>query len=252
MKPGNTKAGEMNPASQWRYLLLTCGIIASLLYIAMNIFIPMFYPGYNAASQVVSEISAIGAPTRTLWVIPGILYSLLVAAFGWGIRLSADKNRYLKILGTLMIISGLVGLAWSPMHRREVIAAGGGSFTDTWHIVMTFITLGMMLLLIGFGAAAMGKSFRTYSFITLGVFIVFGVLTWLQSPGISSNSNTPLIGVWERINIAAYMGWMMVLAVLLLRRGKNNPLIMTAADEKSRAKVKSNGRPYAKTKQTIK
>ena len=72
MKPDKAPAGRKAPVSQWGNLLLTCGIIASLLYIAMNIIIPMFYPGYNPVSRVVSELSAIGAPTRTIWVVPAV------------------------------------------------------------------------------------------------------------------------------------------------------------------------------------
>jgi hypothetical membrane protein len=251
MRPVKMQAGNKTGAFQWSNLLLTCGIIASLLYIAMNLFIPLFYPGYDPVSQVVSELSAIGAPTRTIWLVPGILYSLLVAAFGWGISLSAGKSRNLHLVGTLMIISGLIGLAWSPMHRREILAAGGGSFTDTWHIVMTFITLVMMLLIIGFAAAAMKRSFRIYSFLTVVVFMVFGILTWLASPGISTNVPTPMIGVWERINIGAYMLWMIVLAVLLLQRAKGKKLIITAADETFKGKIKSNGHPQSKIKHSI-
>ena len=56
--------------------LLICGILSSLLYFAINIIVPMQYPGYNSASQVPSELSAIGAPTRMLWSVlrPPILY----------------------------------------------------------------------------------------------------------------------------------------------------------------------------------
>jgi hypothetical protein len=137
------------------------------------------------------------------------------------------------------------------MHRREILAAGGGSFTDTWHIVMTFITLVMMLLIIGFAAASMNRSFRIYSFLTVVVFMVFGILTWLASPGISTNVPTPMIGVWERINIGAYMLWMIVLAVLLLQRAKSTRLIMTAPDESFKGKIKSNGHPQSKIKHSI-
>lgn len=250
MKPIEVQARNNTRDTQLQNLLLSCGIISSLLYIAMNICVPMFYPGYNAASQAVSELSAIGAPTRALWVVPGILYSLLVAAFGWGIRLVAGKTKYLHILGTLMLISGLVGLAWTPMHRREILAAGGGSFTDTWHILMTFITLLLMLLMIGFGAAAMGRSFRIYSLLTVVVFIVFGTLTWLASPGISTNAPTPMLGVYERINIGVYMLWVTVLAVLLLRRSTRTGLI-TETGERIKEKTRRSNHLQPKIKHSI-
>src|SRR5438105_3351493 len=89
-------------------LLLLCGALSSLLYIAMNVIVPLQWPGYSAFSQVVSELSAIGAPTRTLWVVLGIAYDLLLIAFGWGIWRSARDSRSLRVLAVLMVLGGLI------------------------------------------------------------------------------------------------------------------------------------------------
>ena len=197
--------------------LLFCGVLASLLYIAMNIFIPPLYEGYNWVTQTVSELSAVGAPTRPLWFVLGIIYTLLVAGFGWGVLKSAGEKRSLRIVGILLIINGLIGLTWSPMHQRDVLVAGGGTFTDTWHIVMSIITVLLMFLSIGFGAAAFGKGFRFYSIVTIIVFIVFGVLTFTEAPDVDKNLPTPYIGLWERINIDAFMVWILVFTNNLLK-----------------------------------
>src|SRR5947208_12543288 len=74
-----------------RKVLLVCGIFSSLLYVAMNVFVAMLWASYNSASQTVSELSAIGAPTRPLWVSLGVAYTLLVAAFGCGVWSSARQ-----------------------------------------------------------------------------------------------------------------------------------------------------------------
>jgi amino acid transporter len=147
---------------------------------------------------------------------------LLVAAFGWGILRSADGKRSLRVAGILMILHGMFGLTWSPMHQREVLAAGGGTFSDTWHIVMSAITVLLMFLSIGFGAAAFGKGFRVYSIITIIIFIVFGVLTFLEAPNVDKNLPTPFIGLWERINIAAFMSWLIVFSIIHLRSEKSH------------------------------
>jgi len=207
-----------------RRFLLYCGVLASLLYIAMNIFFPFLYEGYNWVTQTVSELSAVDAPTRPLWVPLGIVYTLLVAAFGWGIFKLPGQKRSLRIAGILLFLHGILGLTWSPMHQREVLAAGGGTFTDTWHIVMSAITVLLMFLAIGFGAAALSKRFRFYSVATILVFIVFGVLTFTEAPNVDKNLPTPFIGLWERINIAAFMIWMFVVAVILLHNEKKSSL----------------------------
>ena len=198
-------------------LFLVCGMLSSILYVAMNIFVPMQWEGYSTVSQTISELSAIDAPTRSLWVPLGIVYALLTTAFGWGVRISTIKNRPLRIAGALLFINGVISLFWPPMHQREVLAAGGGTMTDTMHIVFSFVTVLLFMLTIGFGAAAFGKVFRLYSIATLVILVVFGILTGMQAPEMEANRPTPLMGVWERINIGVYMLWVIVLAIILLR-----------------------------------
>ena len=197
-------------------LLLVCGILSSLWYISINIIVPMQDPGYNVASQTVSELSAIGSPTRSLWNLLSPFYSLLIIPFGWGIWLSSGHNRKLQAVGVMMLIYGFSGFFWPPMHLREALAAGEGSPTDTIHIVFAMMTIGLMLLIIGFGAAGLGKKFRLFSIICIVVFIVFGVLIGLDSPGISANLPTPWIGIWQRINIGVFLLWVAVFAMRLL------------------------------------
>ena len=183
----------------------------------MNVFVAMQWEGYSSASQTVSELSALGTPTRPLWVSLGIVYSLLVAAFGWGVWTSAGRNRPLRVIGGLIVANALIGLAWPPMHQREVLAAGGGTLTDTLHIVWTVVTNLLFMLQIGFGAAAFGKRFRWYSIATMVTLVAFGALTGMEAPGLEANLPTPFIGVWERIGIGIFMLWVVVLATVLLR-----------------------------------
>jgi Protein of unknown function (DUF998) len=150
-----------------RKVLLACGLAASLLYLAMNVFVPMQWDTYSSFSQTISELSAIGAPTRPLWLPLGILYTLLVAAFGVGVWKSAHRNRSLRVLGGLFVASGLIGLGWLPMHQRAVLAAGGATITDTMHIVWSVVTVALMMFEMGFAAAAFGDRFRRYSIATI-------------------------------------------------------------------------------------
>jgi hypothetical protein len=43
---------------------LSCGLISAALYVAMLVVVPFAWTGYSSTSQTVSELSAIGAPTR--------------------------------------------------------------------------------------------------------------------------------------------------------------------------------------------
>ena len=203
-------------------ILLFCGILSSLLYMAMNVFIARLYEGYNSISQAVSELSAIGAPTKSLWVFPGVIYTLLVAAFGWGILKSARHNKPLRITGGLLLAYGIVGLVWpfAPMHQREVLAAGGATLSDTFHIILSVITVLLMLLAMGFGAVAFGKPFRRYSLLTIGVLLVLGSWTAIDGAKLEANLPTPWLGISERILIGVFLLWIVVLSVILLRKTK--------------------------------
>ncbi|TSJ47968.1 DUF998 domain-containing protein [Fluviicola chungangensis] len=198
--------------------LLICGILSSLWYVAINIFVPVLYEGYSMVSLTVSELSAIGAPTRIVWVLLCMLYPLLFAAFGWGVLQIARGNRALRMTGILIIGYSIFNFYWPPMHQREVIAAGQGTLTDTLHITWATITVVLMMLLMGFGAAALGKRFRVFTAVIFVVFIIFGILIGVESPGIQANLPTPYIGIWERFNIGAFMFWIMVFAIALIQR----------------------------------
>ena len=201
----------------WRQVLLVCGIASSLLYAAMIWGIR--YEGYNPISQVPSELTAIGAPTRALWARLGWIYTALVTAFGVGVWTSAGGKRAVRIVGGLILALASLGLVWpfAPMHQREVLAAGGGTPSDTLHQVLGAVTVFLMFLAIGFGATAFGKRFRLYSIVTIVVLLVFGGLTFLEAPRLPMNLPTPWIGLWERINISVFLMWVVVLAFVLRR-----------------------------------
>lgn len=202
-------------------ILLVCGVLSSLLYVAMNVVSPWLFPGYSSLAQTVSELSAIGAPTRAGWVPVGLLYALLLIAFAWGIRRAADGNRALRIVAGILIAYGAVCLVWpfAPMHLRD---SGLFTLTDVLHIAFAMITVALMFAAIGIGAFAFGKVFRRYSFVTAAVLLWFGILTTLDAPAVAANQPTPWIGLWERINIAVFLLWVVVLAAMLLRRGASN------------------------------
>ena len=198
---------------------LICGILSSVLFIVINIIVPLQYPGYNSASQVPSELSAIGAPTRTLWSVLATPYTFLMLAFAWGVWKSAGDNRRLRMAGLAMLAYAALGFLWpfAPMHQRETLQAGGGTISDTLHIALGAATQVFYLLALGYAAAALGKGFRIYSIATFVVLLFFGVLTFLDAPKLSTGEATPFIGIWERINIGLFLLWVVVLAIALFR-----------------------------------
>jgi hypothetical protein len=205
-------------AERWRRVLLACGILAAILYVAMTLFVGLLWEGYSVVSGVPSELSAIGAPTRLLWMWLGAVYAVLMVAFGWIVWTSAAPNRALRVVGALLMADAVVGQFWPPMHQRAVLAAGGGTLTDTLHLVWAAITGVFFVFIVGFGAAALGKRFRIYSIATMVIGLACGAVTGMYASQVQADLPTPGVGVWERISIAAFMGWIVALAIALLRR----------------------------------
>ena len=209
------------PAIRSRQLLLGCGVAFALLWVGTDIVASILYEGYSYTDQTVSELSAIGAPTRPLWMAFGVVWNVLVIAFAVGVWQSAGRTRALRAVTGLLIANAIVSAILGPfssMNQRHVLAAGGATLSDTLHLVVTGIGLFTFLLEIGVAASAFGKWFRLYSFATLLAMLVFGAITSLYAPDVQANQPTPWVGIYERINAYGCMLWIVVLAEALWRK----------------------------------
>ncbi len=189
-------------------VLLVCGIASSLLYLSVDLAALLRYPGYDFAAQAISELSAIGAPSRPVIIAIAMAYDALLIAFGIGIWLSARKKNSLHATAALLIASALYGFFWPPMHMR----GAGVTLTDTLHIVWTAGWLLLTMAAMSFAGAALGKRFLYYTIASIAIMLLFGALTGTQGPRIPENLPTPWLGVTERIGIGAFLLWVVVLA----------------------------------------
>jgi hypothetical protein len=202
-----------------RKVLLVCGILSSLLYVGTDVLAAIRWVGYSYTSQTISELSAIGAPSRPLVLPLALTYDVLLIAFGLGVWGLSGRKRALRFTAGFLVGIGVIGLAWTPFFPMNVRGVER-TFSDTMHIVLTGVTVPLIMLAIGFGAAAFGKPFRLYSIGTLLASLVFGAVTGLDGPRIAANLPTPWAGVTERISVGVYLLWVLVLAVVLLRTEK--------------------------------
>ena len=219
--------------SGWRKAQLCCGIASSLLWpISAEALAGSLYPGYDPFSQTISELTSIGAPTREALIIEGFFYEALVVAFGIGVwksakgRQGAQANKPLRVTGALLVVYGAVGPLWLPFPmtaRQHITATAPFAFSDTMHIVLGAVDALLYLTILAFGAAALGKGFRVYSILTLVVVLVFGAWTNSFVPLVAAGAPTPWLGVIERAMIGAFLLWVVVLAILLMRAEPAQP-----------------------------
>jgi hypothetical membrane protein len=216
MKTTIKKTGKESqvPKTMLRVMFI-CGILSSLLYVFIDIIAGMMWEGYSFAYQAISELSAIGAPSRPLVAPLLIVYGVLLIPFGLGVWKSAGQNRALRITGGLWIGIGLVGLAWTPfpMHLGEPVS----SFANTMHSIFAGVQVVLVLLAIGFGAVAYRNWFRFYSIGTILTLLAAGIVAFWQA----ASGQEAWFGAIERINVYGYLLWVAVLAILLIRSGEN-------------------------------
>jgi hypothetical membrane protein len=199
--------------------LLIAGVLSSLLYLAADVLGGMRYPGYDFTSQAVSELMAIGAPTERFVDALFIMYGLLALVFGIGVfREGAGRSRMLRVAGALLIANAAIGLTLPTLF--EMYQRGGDPRSDIPHIIVTGILVMLQLAAVGLAASALGKRFRRYSFATLIMGIVLGVVSVPYSFRVDAGQPTPGFGILERILIYGFMLWVTVLAIALLRSGR--------------------------------
>jgi len=207
---------------RWRRVLLACGCAYPAVYVITNdVIAASLYDRYNRMDQVISELSANGASTRPFLAAMLPIYTGLLVAFGAGVWKSAGANRALRATAAVLIAWGVTGLLWLPfpMTGRADMTPGPMSANDIGHLVLSGLTGITVIAICGFGAAAFGKRFRVYSLATMAATLIFtGLLTGALSPNMAEGKPTPWLGLYERIGRGAWMSWMAVLAVTLLRR----------------------------------
>lgn len=203
-----------------RRALIWTGVLSLPVYVAADVLGGMRYDGYSFASQAISELSAVGAPSKSFVDPLFLIYSFLALAFGIGVlRVAGSTNRPLRISAAALIGYGAIGSATSltgeffAMHQR-----GAGSLSsDAPHIILTAVLVFMLLVAMAFGAFALSQRFRVYSLITMVIAIVFGALTSQFAPNLAAGQPTPGMGILERIDVYSSVLWPAVLGIALLR-----------------------------------
>ena len=205
-----------------RQILLLCGILSPLLYGVADALAGMRWQGYSFRDQAISELGAIGAPSRPLFSILLIPVYLLLVAFGVGAWQSAAGRRKVRVVAGLLVGLGVLALAvgqFVPMRPRGTVQGLSGAL----HLVEGMVAVLMLLVAMGFAATAFGKRFRLYTITTIAVVLAFGAWSAMEAPRIEAGLATPWVGVKERIFWYAYQLWFIVLALTLLRQRVGEP-----------------------------
>ena len=230
-RPFRGSTGRLHPEdSMMRRALLACGLVSSLLYVGIDIFGALSWPGYSYTGQAISEMTAVDAPTRALLLPVYFVYGLLFFPFALGIWRSAGPSRALRIIATCLFLVALLDFAWPffPMHMR----GAGTTSSDTGHLLLGGADMLLLMIAIASSALAFGKGFRVYAIATMLVILLFGTLMSLDVPRVAAGLPTPWLGLNERLMMAAWLLWIAVLSIRLAGPGESAPAPRSAASRR--------------------
>lgn len=198
-------------------IMLLCGVFSPLLYAVADALAGWYWGAYSFRDQTISELGAIGAPSRPLFTALLIPTYLLLVVFGVGVWRSADDNRRLRIAAGLLIAFGVIAVTIGPFVSMQMRATEQG-LAGALHLIEGGMEMLILFAAMGFAAASLGSGFRRYTIITMVLVLLFGAWSGMDAPDVEAGLATPWLGVKERIFWYTYQLWFAVLALRLLRQ----------------------------------
>jgi len=200
-----------------RRIMLFCGILSPLLYAIADTLAGLQWESYSFRDQTISELGAIGAPSRPLFSALLIPTYLLFVIFGVGIWQSAESKRKLRITAGLLIAFGVIAITMGPFVSMQLRGIEQG-LTGALHLIEGGVEMLVLLTSMGFAAAALGRNFCLYTIVTVILMLIFGAWSGMDAPHVEAGLPTPWLGVKERIMWYSYQVWFIVLALKLLKQ----------------------------------
>lgn len=191
-------------------ILLFCGILAPLLYFGIDRLAGRLLKGYSFAAQSMSELSSAGSPVRPLVVWLTLVASALLVAFGVGVWRAAGEAWLTRLIGLLLIVNALAGLAAmlffpNRFGERPSFASPG--------VLLMFLSVFSFVLAFVFGAIAFEGWMRILSILIPVSYILLAGLRYATA---SAGGAGMLIGAQERTMAYSFLLWVVALAVYLL------------------------------------
>ena len=204
-----------------RKILVTCGVVAPVLYIVTAIVGAALRPNdYSHIVNAISELLSNGAPNKAILDVVFNVYNALLLAFAMG-AYSALKNmpRISRVAMGILIGIQVLSFSWGffPMDPLGAEATFAGTMHNILGGVVALATI-IMPLMMGLGIRRLQgfNRYAIYSFISSAVIFVSG-LTGV----ILAGQGIHLFGLFERITIGSYEIWILVTALRILKVEEN-------------------------------
>ncbi len=195
-----------------RRILLRVGIAAPVLALATTLLAVFLFPGFNHATQFLSELGAGEAKHPQVFnagvAVAGIGAGLAGIGFCLAI-LALGGSRVAAVLTALAFVLAAIGMVISTIYQ----------WPDPRHLAINLglgIQLAPLFLLWGLHRADGVDRLRGFLIVAFALMAVLTVITkHLVFPGTVNPQN---VGWWERAFAVTLVGWVAVAAFLLERR----------------------------------
>ena len=195
-------------------------MFSSVLFISTSILGRALRPGFSHISDTISELFSPGSPNKALLDTLHTASAILGTLFGFGVLLfvrGSGHSGTIGIIGAVLIIAtGLVNIATATVFPQDAFGSPA-TFPGEMHKVLAgvlaLLSMSATLLLgIWLKRAGIFPGFGTYSFITFAIVLLTGGFA-------ITKLGTPIMGLTERITIAAGMQWTIMLSLRMYSFG---------------------------------
>ena len=188
-------------------LLLIAAALGAILFIGTDLVVGSLTRGYSFVFQSISQLSAEGAPMRSIVVPLLIASNVCVIAVGVGVWGLAGQNTAMRITGGLLVGNGFLGAVAAFFPTRLGVTPGRSSLT----VILGAAAVICLALAIASGGIAFQNWFR---FVSIAIVLMFAVLTV-----VGFMQTTPHVGLQERVLSYVFLLWVVMLGIALVSSG---------------------------------
>jgi hypothetical protein len=194
-------------------LLVISAVLGAMLFVGTDLVVGSLTKGYSFVFQSISQLSAEGAPLRSI-VVPLVIGSnVCVMAVGVGVWELGGQNAAMRITGGLLVGNGLLSSVAAFFPTRLGVTPSRFSLT----VVFGAAAVICLVLAIASGAAAFQNWFR---FLSIAILLIFAVLTI-----VGFMQTTPHVGLQERVLSYVFLLWVVMLGIALFNAGSRQSAI---------------------------
>jgi hypothetical protein len=202
------------------------GLLAVGLYVGATILGGLLDSGYSHLRDPISTLTQTGAPHRTLLAVLYVAYNVALGWFAVAMYRSTGSARLLKVAAVLFAVGAVSGIGQVTFFVQDPegspVTADGATHIALAGVSSLLTVACTVLYGIALRHDPVWRPISRASFIATALIVVTGPVTALSV-------GSSLMGLFERVTIGCFIGWVLVVSVFALRAGRQDASLVTGA-----------------------